>query len=453
MPRMTMTDRSMSALRGRPGTSVDYFDERLPRFAMRITERGKKSWIILYRHGGRLRRMTLGPYPAVSLADARELAKAAFHLVAAGRDPATEKHTNREAPTFAELAQEYMERHAKVRKRERCWREDQRLINRELLPRWRHWKAQDVKRRDVQELLDETVARDAPTQANNTFALVRKMYNFALQREIVAISPCMGMGKPTRPRQGDRVLSYEEIRALWRALDTRPPVVADVIRLELLTAQRGGEVLTMRWQDLDAGSGWWTIPAMYAKNGRSHRVPLSPQVIAILTRRRRSDSDSPWVFPSARRKAKPLTTIVNDVRTLRTALGFFFNPHDLRRTAASHMTGLGIARLTVAKLLNHVETGVTAIYDRYSYDPEKRRALIEWAAEIDRILHEGDLPATPDAPARFPDQGVTNVAVDENPSPSSSASIGAVPPRPQRDILVRYLRRSPLSPSPDHAPS
>ena len=429
MPRMTMTDRSIKALQGRPGTSVDYFDARLPRFAMRITEKGNKSWIILYRHGGRLRRMTLGPYPAVSLADARELAKAAFHLVAAGRDPATEKHTNREAPTFAELAQEYMERHAKVRKRERCWREDQRLINREFLPRWRHWKAQDVKRRDIQELLDETVARNAPIQANNNFALIRKMFNFAVQREIVAISPCMGMSRPTRPRQGDRVLSYEEIRALWLALDACPPVVADVLRLELLTAQRGGEVLTMRWEDLDLAAGWWTIPAMYAKNGRSHRVPLSPQVLAILAARRRTDTDSPWVFPSARRKSHPLTTIVNDVRALRTALGFFFNPHDLRRTAASHMTGMGIQRLTVAKLLNHVETGVTAIYDRYSYDPEKRRALVSWGSEIEKILSECDALLSPAPPTPPLGNGITAGGIDdEQPIMAHSPSVSAAHP-------------------------
>src|SRR6266404_3065327 len=174
-----------------------------------------------------------------------------------------------------------MERHAKVHKRERSWREDQRMIDRELLPRWRHRKANDIKRRDVQELLDDTVTRGSPIQANHTFALVRKMFNFALQREIVEINPCMGMGRPTRPRQRDRVLTYEEIRALWQALDAQPRDVADALRLELLTAQRGGEILSMRWEDPDLGSGWWTIPAIYAKNGRSHRVPLSPQVLAI----------------------------------------------------------------------------------------------------------------------------------------------------------------------------
>ncbi len=103
---------------------------------------------------------------------------------------------------------------------------------------------------------------------------------------------------------------------------------------------------------------------MYAKNGRSHRVPLSSQVLAILAARRRTKSDSPWVFPSNRVDG-PVTTFMKDVRDLRTALGFFFNPHNLRRTAASHMTGMGIPRLTVSKLLNHIETGVTAVYDRY----------------------------------------------------------------------------------------
>jgi integrase len=281
-----------------------------------------------------------------------------------------------------------MTRHAKVHKRERSWREDQRMIDRELLPRWRHRKAKDIKRRDVHELLDDTVARGSPMQANHTFALVRKMFNFALQREIVELSPCMGLTRPTRPRQCDRVLTPDEIKALWLALDQRPKPVADALRLELLTAQRGGEILSMRWEDLDLTSGWWTIPAMFAKNGRSHRVPLSTQALAILHERRQVAPDSPWVFPSPRRLGRAVTSVVNDVRSLRTVLEFFFNPHDLRRTAASHMTGMGIPRLTVSKLLNHVETGVTAIYDPYSYDAEKRHALAAWGERIDKLLSE-----------------------------------------------------------------
>ena len=122
MSRIRMTDRGVKALRANSAAQVDYFDERLPGFAIRISGRGHKSWIVLYRHSGRVRRLTLGPYPALGLADARAMAKNALHLVAMGRDPAAEKQMQRRAETFAELAHEYMERHAKVHKRERSWR-------------------------------------------------------------------------------------------------------------------------------------------------------------------------------------------------------------------------------------------------------------------------------------------------------------------------------------------
>src|SRR5262245_47745198 len=123
MPRVRMTERTLQRLRVPSIGQVDYFDQRLPGFGMRVTASGHRSWIVLYRHDGRGRRLTLGAYPALGLADARVIAKDAIHRVACGRDPAAEKQVERRAETFAELADEYMERHAKVRKRERCWQE------------------------------------------------------------------------------------------------------------------------------------------------------------------------------------------------------------------------------------------------------------------------------------------------------------------------------------------
>jgi integrase len=385
MARIRMTDRTVQALRAPTRGQMDYFDERTPGFGLRVTASGHRSWIALYRHEGRVRRYTLGSYPTLRLADARAKAKEALSRATLGEDPAAEKKIAREADTFADLAREYMERHAKVRKRERTWRQDQRVIDRELLPRWRHRKAKDIRRRDIQALLDDTVKRGAPIQANSNFALVRKMFNFAVQREIVDISPCMGIGRPTRPRQGDRALSSDEIRKLWEVLESQPKHVAHASRLQLLTAQRGGEILSMRWEDVDFTTGWWTIPAARAKNGRSHRVPLSPQALSILNERREEDPDLHWVFPSTR-GVGPVTTFMKDVCAMRIALEFHFNPHDLRRTAASHMTAMGIPRLTVSKILNHVETGVTAVYDRYSYDGEKRHALVSWATALGEML-------------------------------------------------------------------
>ena len=142
----------------------------------------------------------------------------------------------------------------------------------------------------------------------------------------------------------------------------------------------------MRWEDIDTTSGWWTIPAEFSKNDLSHHVPLSPPARDILRVTEGHGSESGWVFPSPTGKG-PLRAVWRAMRDIREKTGVEFVPHDLRRTAATRMTGdIGIARLTVAKVLNHVETGVTATYDRHHYDREKRQALDAWGARLADIL-------------------------------------------------------------------
>ncbi len=189
----------------------------------------------------------------------------------------------------------------------------------------------------------------------------------------------MGLSKPGAETQRDRVLSEDEIRAVWSACDAAPGIIADAFRLMLLTVQRRGEVLSMRWQDVDGA--WWTIPAEVAKNGRSHRVPLSPQALAILERRRQRGK-GPWVFPSPTMD-RPIENPQKAAAAPPPALEPDLRLHDFRRTAASLMTGMGISRLTVKKILNHAERDVTAIYDRHSYDPEKRTALDAWGRRLE----------------------------------------------------------------------
>ena len=170
------------------------------------------------------------------------------------------------------------------------------------------------------------------------------------------------------------------------------PRRAAIFKLLLLTAQRLGEVLTMRREDLDLATRWWTIPAERSKNGLTHRVPLGKQALAIVQTMLEDTSDSPWVFPSADGNG-PVTTLQKAVRHIRRAAKLDFRPHDLRRTAASHMTGMGTNRLTVAKILNHAEHEVTAVYDRHSYDQEKRQALDAWGARIKEIVTDVQRPA------------------------------------------------------------
>ncbi len=179
----------------------------------------------------------------------------------------------------------------------------------------------------------------------------------------------------------DRRLSDDEISKVWASLGAIPPKRAACLKLILLTAQRPGEVHHMRWQDIDGD--WWTIPAELSKNGMSHRVPLSEPALEVLRGAEKSDSE--WVFPSAR--GGPLSNNGDGLDVIRERSGADFRPHDLRRTAATVMTGdLGIPRLVVAKILNHTDRDTTSIYDRASYDRDKRRALNAWGDRVEEVV-------------------------------------------------------------------
>jgi integrase len=338
----------------------------------------------MYRYQGIKRRLTLGTYPSLSLASAREQAADMLRSVAHGADPAASKKGARKAETFAELADEYLERHAKQKKR--SWRKDELAIDRDLKPRFGRMKAKAVARKDVLKMLDEIQERGAPIQANRTLEILRKIYNWGIGREIIDANPCLRIERPSPENRRERVLTDDEIRAVWDACEHETPRMCRLFKLRLLTAQRGGEISRMRWGDVDMASAWWTIPPEHSKNGLAHRVPLSPPAMGILRQTAEGRPDSEWVSPSP--SGKGATTVIwKAAARIRERSGVDFIPHDLRRTAASRMTGdLGVNRLVVSKVLNHVESGVTSVYDRHSYDPEKRRALDTWGVRLMEIV-------------------------------------------------------------------
>jgi integrase len=388
MARATFTARWVAAVKPSAAGQVDYFDVKPPNLGLRVSSSGRKTWFIMYRSKGRLRRLTLGTYPALSMADARGQATAARHAVAEGEDPALQKYDARQAPRVADLAAQYLEMYAKVHKK--SWREDARLLHHEVLPNWGHRKAFDIARRDVLSLLDRIVERGAPIQANRVLALVRKLYNWAISRDLLEHNPCLQVKPPGKEHQRDRVLNDDEIRLVWHAAEQLDPLTAAQLRLRLLTAQRGGEVRTMRWEHIDLASGWWTIPGRIAKNGLTHRVPLSPPAQDILRTLQTTARPEPWVFPSHRRPGQPVIDIRKAIHRVCLLSGVTFTPHDLRRTAASHMTSLGVARLVVGKILNHAEPGVTKVYDRHGYDAEKRQALNAWGERVMELVTATD---------------------------------------------------------------
>lgn len=365
---------------------------------VRVAPTGCKTFVFRYYLQGKVKRLTLGEYgdqpSQLTLAQARTKAAEAVAKLEQGVDPAKEeaqkKSDTASAPTVANLAHEYIEKWAKVRKR--SWKEDERILRRDVLPVWGERRAHDISRRDVVLLLDGIVDRGAQIAANRTLALVRKMFNFGVSRSILELNPCFGVQAPSREHQKDRVLSDDEIVQFWRGLEatSMSHITKLSLRFMLVTGQRLGEV-TQITRDQVEGS-WWTIPASVAKNGRAHRVPLSPLAQSILKEAGILSGHqfffaSPRAAGNDRDRAMSPTALSHALRKNLDSLNLMpFTPHDLRRTAATHIGMLGFNRLVISKILNHVEGGVTAVYDRHTYDGEKLEALNAWAAKLESQL-------------------------------------------------------------------
>lgn len=439
---LNFIDRTILALKP-TAKLTDYWDLSLPGFGIRVAPSGRKTWIVMYRRpSGNASRMKLGTYPAVKLADARLAAQRMLGGIQIDhRDPVAERVAERKAETFEQLADEYMKRWAKQvgangRPRKRSWREDERQIERYLLPEWRHRKVKDITRRDVRDLVEAIAERrlrkgttedglekvGAPIMSNRLLALVKKMFNFALDREWIDANPAARL-KPVAPETArDRVLSPDEIRTFSRELGAEHHRVAALFRTLLLTAQRSGEASRMRWSQLQPalfertadGLAFpskvepivWTIPGTDAKNGLAHEVPLSGAVIDLLrdlatsdeaerlrinstTRVKRNQTARPaseYVFPSRKTKG-PYLEIQKAVQRLRKRCGFGFTAHDLRRTAATLMADAGVPENIIPKILNHTEPGVTRRhYNLHAYRSEKRAALETWARYLEALL-------------------------------------------------------------------
>jgi integrase len=373
-------------------------------FAMTIFPSGKQSFIFIYHFQGRKRRMTLGKYPQCKLAEARILYREALKVLEDEKDPALEKRkekiTARDASTVEGLIDEYLEKWAKPNKR--SWKADERCLNKDVKPLWGKLKAADITRRDIVLLLDKINDRGSPIAANRTLACIKKMFNFGVERDIITASPCIAVKAVASENRRDRVLTEDEIRILWSALDQQtnqdnPLHVIHmseqtklVLKLQLVLAQRKGEIVSAEWSEIDLKTGWWTIPAIKAKNNQTHRVPLSPFAINLLIEVKKLGGDSRFLFP-AKQKDSHITGGSVDHAVRRSTFNGVnaWTPHDCRRTAASYMTSLGNSRLVVSKILNHSESGsVTAIYDRHSYDNEKRIALESWAQKLKEIVYD-----------------------------------------------------------------
>jgi integrase len=271
---------------------------------IRVGTTARKTWVTMYRKDSKQRMMSHGRYPDIKLARARLLHTAAMKKVDEGKDPApdlvAQREGERNAETFASLADEYLNH--RDTKKKRSWREEKRNIENELLLQWGNRKLKDINRRDVVRLLDAIVDRGSPIMANRTKSLILTMFKFAVDRGLLDDLPFHYIRKPGGDEpERDRVLSDDEIRVFWTRLDdidTMTPIFKTGLRVLLLTAARRGELVKARVSDID--DGIWSIPAEHSKNKYAHSIPLSDMAADLMAElvHNANEHESEYLLPS-----------------------------------------------------------------------------------------------------------------------------------------------------------
>jgi integrase len=382
---MLITARTIETIKPLPHRQ-EIPDAHLPGLYLIVQPSGARSWAVRYRSNGQTRKHTLGAFPRIDLKAARTLAGTALRAVAEGRDPGQEKVAARsERPDTVEaVAKQFVDLHCRRSNRLRTIEGTQQLLDLHVLPHWRKGLIKDISRRDVLDLLDGIVEGGRPVAANRVLTAVRKLFNWAMERDIIASSPCAGVKPPTPEQSRDRVLADSELRNLWHAADKLGGPFAALVKLLMLTGQRRDEVARMTWSEVDLDARLWTLPKERSKNGQPHDIPLSEPAIAILESLPRIGDT--FVLTTDGKAA------ASNYSKNRRRLDALLPPdmpqwvlHDLRRTAASGMARLGINLPTIEKVLNHSSGsfgGIVGVYQRHDFADEKRRALERWDAYV-----------------------------------------------------------------------
>ena len=383
MARKVLTARFVDS--ARVDVRTDFWDDLVRGLVFRVSPTGAKSWTAVYTResDGAKRRVTLGKYPALSLEKARSKALAVMSRVGEGEDPAAGKRARRDALTVEDLGKLYVEKYAQRNKR--TWKEDERLLKVEVYPAIGRMKSIAVKRRDILDIIEAKAEAGYPAQSPQFLAVVRKMFNWAVDSDYLETSPATGIRPRAKPVRRERVLSDAELAAIWNALPEAPisAVTREIIRLLFLTGQRSGEVCGMRRSEVEIDNATWTIPGDRTKNGRSHVVPLSAPALRIISEALDLADDDPDT-PIFSRVGAPIESnaIAQAVRKNFQLFTERWTPHDARRTVATGMATIGIQPHIIEATLNHISgfrAGVAGVYNRALYEPEKRRALDIWA--------------------------------------------------------------------------
>ncbi|MEJ6397314.1 tyrosine-type recombinase/integrase [Yoonia sp. 208BN28-4] len=359
---------------------LEVYDQTLTGFGIRISTSGRKTWFCSTRSNGSIKRVTIGTFPALALSDAREQAKIVIH------DAQLDLADQVEVQTLGEVVPLFITLYAKPRNR--GWKDQERLLKQKWKPLFKK-RLNEIKRTDAVRVLDQMIADGAPGRANHAMAVLKKLLNWSVDRGMIEVNPISGMSPPTKPRPRDRILTDPEITRFMQASTAQGYPFGTIQQMLLLTGQRRAEVSEMKWAEINFETNTWNIPAERAKNGQSHNVPLSTPVQSILTSLPHF-AGSEYVFTTTGKS--PVSGFGRAKERIDVAVGASdWRLHDLRRTAASGMARIKVSPHVIEKVLNHktgIISGVAAVYNRYSYEEEKREALELWANQIESLCRE-----------------------------------------------------------------
>lgn len=400
-----LTDAKIKGLRAPDAGRIEVADKVVSGLRIRVGTSGAKTFILRKRIGGRIANVTVGRFhdQRFTLTDARKKARTLLNDIEGGGDPRAE--TRRTTGAGAGTVRALFDDYKKAKAGKRSISEIERIFNKYVLPEIGDRLADSINRADVTRLIDGVAtggAKPTPVMARAVAAQLSAFYSWAMPRlHRLEVNPCRDAGKPDKPKARERVLSNDELRALWEVLEGEGMPWGPAVKLLILTGQRRDEVFSADRSEFDLEAKLWTIPGERAKNGKAHLVPLSNAAVAILEAVPVVDG-SAKLFPSradpergASGFSRALSRIIADMGKAMSgdddnpATVEHFTLHDLRRTLATGMQRLGVRLEVTEAVLNHVagsRGGLVGVYQRHEFLEEKRHALNAWAAEVERIV-------------------------------------------------------------------
>ena len=397
MPKIAtpLNDTRIKALKSR---AARYFVSDGGGLVLEVMTSGAKIWRYRYSlHGKQQPLITIGDYPAIGLMVARERARSYTEIVAGGISPVADAKRDRGATkslgTVRAFGAYWIEQEISG-KSDEYRRTTTRALEKDVYPALGNKALSEVTPGDVLAICDRIKKRGAPKMALHTRNVVKRMFEYAIARQLTTVNPASAIVARFVATQEsrERVLTPDEIgqvlRTVYASSIRRPLKLA--IHLLVLTMVRKSELIEARWNEFDLDAGVWRIPAERMKKDREHWVYLAPQAIAMLNELRQDRTSESFVFPTVRGADRPIakSTLNQAIKALDMEIQHFVL-HDFRRTASTHLHEMGQSSDAIEKALAHTIKGIKGVYNRAEYAEERKRILHMWAEFVDAQIEGG----------------------------------------------------------------